>query len=50
VGLQEAGRSALAANPFAATQPIPLGMLVWSIVWVLAALALAVVSFRSREI
>jgi ABC-type transport system involved in multi-copper enzyme maturation permease subunit len=50
VGLQEAGRTGLAANPFAATQPIPLGVLVWSIVWVLAALALAVVSFGSREI
>lgn len=50
VGLREAGRTALAANPFAATEPIPLGMLVWSIVWVLAALVLAVVSFRSREI
>lgn len=50
VGLQEAGRATLAANPFAATEPIPLGMLVWSIVWVLAALVLAVVSFRSREI
>jgi ABC-type transport system involved in multi-copper enzyme maturation permease subunit len=50
VGLQEAGRATLAANPFAATEPIPLGMLIWSIVWMLAALALAVVSFRSREI
>ena len=50
VGLREAGRSALAANPFAATNPIPLGELVWAIVWVVAVLALAVVSFRSREI
>lgn len=48
-GIREGG-AAIAANPFAATEPIPLGQLVWSVVWVIAALVLAVVSFRSREI
>lgn len=44
------GGATLAANPFSAANPIPLGMLIWSIVWVLGALTLAVFSFRRREI
>ncbi|MGH2927334.1 MAG: ABC transporter permease [Candidatus Dormibacteraceae bacterium] len=50
VAISRAGGAAVASDPFSATQPIPVGMLVWSIVWVVGVLVLAVLSFRRREI
>jgi ABC-type transport system involved in multi-copper enzyme maturation permease subunit len=38
------------ANPFFAAEPIAPAMLVWAAIWVLAVLALALWSFRSREV
>lgn len=39
-----------AANPFFATTPPPAPYLVWSVLWLAGVLALAVVSFRRREV
>lgn len=41
---------ASAANPFFAAEPPPAAYLIWAIVWIAAMLALAVWSFRSREV
>ena len=38
------------ANPFAATDPIAPGMIVWAVLWVIAMLVLALASFHRREI
>lgn len=40
----------MAANPFFAASPPPAAYLVWSALWLAAMLALAVASFRSREV
>ncbi len=48
-GVRGAGPAA-AANPFFATAPPPLTFLVWSGLWIAAVLALALWSFRHREI
>jgi ABC-type transport system involved in multi-copper enzyme maturation permease subunit len=44
-----AGRLA-AANPFSVTDPIQPAMVVWVVLWVLGMLALALWSFRAREV
>ena len=41
---------AAAANPFFAAAPPPAAYLAWCALWVVAMLALAVASFRAREI
>lgn len=38
------------ANPFFASAPPPVAFLAWSAVWIVAVLALAVVSLRSRDL
>lgn len=45
-----AGGAAAAAFPFAAAAPPPASFLVWSVLWVVVVLALAVWSFRHRAI
>ena len=49
VGQQQLG-PAVAANPFFAAQPPPAVYVIWAIVWIAAILALAIWSFRSREV
>jgi len=46
---RSAGRVA-SANPFLVTDPIPPAMEIWGLLWVVIVLALAVFSFRSREV
>ena len=41
---------ASAANPFFAAEPPPAAYIVWAIAWIAAMLALAIWSFRSREV
>ena len=41
---------AVAANPFFAADAPPVPYIAWAVAWVIAALALAVWSFRSREV
>ncbi len=41
---------AVAANPFFAAAPPPAAYVVWAVIWVVAILALAIWSFRSREV
>jgi ABC-2 type transport system permease protein len=41
---------AVAANPFFAAEPPPAAYVIWAIAWIAAMLALAVWSFRSREV
>jgi ABC-type transport system involved in multi-copper enzyme maturation permease subunit len=41
---------ASAANPFFAAEPPPAAYVIWAIAWIAAMLALAIWSFRSREI
>lgn len=41
---------AVAANPFFAAEPPPTAYIVWAVVWIAGMLALAVWSFRSREV
>src|SRR5439155_304520 len=41
---------AVAANPFFAAEPPPAAYVVWAVMWIVAMLALAVWSFRSREV
>lgn len=41
---------AVAANPFFAAEPPPAAYIVWAIGWIAAMLALAIWSFRSREV
>jgi len=41
---------AVAANPFFAAEPPPAAYVAWVIAWIVAILALAMWSFRSREI
>ena len=41
---------AVAANPFFAAAPPPAAYVIWAIAWIAAILALAIWSFRSREV
>jgi len=41
---------AVAANPFFAAEPPPGAYVFWAVIWIVAMLALAIWSFRSREI
>ncbi len=41
---------AVAANPFFAAEPPPAAYVAWAVVWIAAMLALAIWSFRSREV
>jgi len=41
---------AAAANPFFATEPPPAAYVIWSVLWIAAVLAVAVWSFRGREV
>jgi ABC-type transport system involved in multi-copper enzyme maturation permease subunit len=41
---------AVAANPFFAAEPPPAAYVVWAIAWIAGMLALAIWSFRSREV
>jgi ABC-2 type transport system permease protein len=41
---------ATAANPFFAAEPPPAAYVIWAIAWIAAMLALAIWSFRSREV
>jgi len=41
---------AVAANPFFAAEPPPAAYVIWAVLWIAAMLALAIFSFRSREI
>ena len=41
---------AVAANPFFAAEPPPAAYVIWAVAWIAAILALAIWSFRSREI
>jgi ABC-type transport system involved in multi-copper enzyme maturation permease subunit len=48
-GQQQLG-PAVAANPFFAAEPPPAAYVVWAVVWIAGMLALAIWSFRSREV
>jgi ABC-type transport system involved in multi-copper enzyme maturation permease subunit len=48
-GQQQLG-PAVAANPFFAAEPPPAAYLIWAIAWIIGMLALAIWSFRSREV
>jgi ABC-type transport system involved in multi-copper enzyme maturation permease subunit len=41
---------AVAANPFFAAEPPPAAYMIWAVLWIAGMLALAVWSFRSREV
>jgi hypothetical protein len=41
---------AVAANPFFAAEPPPAAYVAWAVMWIVAMLALAIWSFRSREV
>ncbi|HEV8468245.1 MAG TPA: ABC transporter permease [Candidatus Limnocylindria bacterium] len=41
---------AVAANPFFAAEPPPAAYVFWAVTWIVAMLALAIWSFRSREV
>jgi ABC-type transport system involved in multi-copper enzyme maturation permease subunit len=41
---------AVAANPFFAAEPPPAAYVIWAVAWIAVMLALAIYSFRSREI
>ena len=48
-GQQQVG-PAVAANPFFAAEPPPTAYLIWAVLWIAGMLALAIWSFRSREV
>ena len=48
-GQQQLG-PAVAANPFFAAEPPPAAYLIWAVLWIAGMLALAIWSFRSREV
>lgn len=50
VGMRGAPPAASAANPFFAAAPPPLPFVAWSLLWIAGVLAVAVWSFRTREI
>ncbi|HEY7623793.1 MAG TPA: ABC transporter permease [Candidatus Limnocylindria bacterium] len=50
IAAQQGLGPAVAANPFFAAEPPPLIYVAWAIAWIAAMLALAIWSFRSREI
>jgi ABC-type transport system involved in multi-copper enzyme maturation permease subunit len=50
IAAQQQVGPAVAANPFFAAEPPPGAYIVWAIAWIAAMLALAIWSFRSREI
>lgn len=45
-----AGQPVAQANPFFASSPPPLGFVIWSVVWVVLVLGLAIAVLRRREI
>lgn len=50
IAAQQQVGPAVAANPFFAAEPPPAAYIAWAIAWIVAMLALAIYSFRSREI
>jgi ABC-type transport system involved in multi-copper enzyme maturation permease subunit len=50
IAAQQQVGPAVAANPFFAAEPPPAAYVIWAIAWIAAILALAIWSFRSREI
>jgi hypothetical protein len=42
--------AAVAANPFFAAEPPPAAYVAWAIAWIAVMLALAIYSFRAREV
>src|SRR5437899_9979719 len=50
IAAQQAAGPAVAANPFFAAEPPPPAYVAWAIAWIAVMLALAIWSFRSREI
>src|SRR6267378_2915431 len=50
IAAQQQAGPAVAANPFFAAEPPPVAYVIWAVAWIAAILALAIWSFRSREI
>jgi ABC-type transport system involved in multi-copper enzyme maturation permease subunit len=50
IAAQQQAGPAVAANPFFAAEPPPAAYVIWAVAWIAAMLALAIYSFRSREI
>jgi hypothetical protein len=50
IAAQRAVGPAVAANPFFAADPPPAAYVAWAIAWIAGMLALAIWSFRSREV
>ena len=50
IAAQQQVGPAVAANPFFAAEPPPAAYVIWAVAWIAAMLALAIYSFRSREI
>src|SRR5881398_8716 len=50
VAAQQQAGPAVAANPFFAAEPPPAAYVIWAVAWIAVMLALAIYSFRSREI
>jgi len=50
IAAQQQVGPAVAANPFFAAEPPPAAYVIWAVMWIAAMLALAIWSFRSREI
>ncbi|MDP9275261.1 MAG: ABC transporter permease, partial [Chloroflexota bacterium] len=50
IAAQQQVGPAVAANPFFAAEPPPAAYVIWAIAWIAAMLALAIWSFRSREV
>jgi ABC-type transport system involved in multi-copper enzyme maturation permease subunit len=50
IAAQQQAGPAVAANPFFAAEPPPAAYVIWAVAWIAAMLALAIWSFRSREI
>ena len=50
IAAQQQVGPAVAANPFFAAEPPPAAYVVWAVIWIAAMLALAIWSFRSREV
>src|SRR5438874_1854736 len=50
IAAQQQAGPAVAANPFFAAEPPPAAYVIWAVAWIAAMLALAIWSFRSREV
>src|SRR5438093_1947487 len=50
IAAQQQVGPAVAANPFFAAEPPPAAYVIWAVAWIAVMLALAIYSFRSREI